>query len=128
MSRDLTLHDGYSLSYAEGAPRELHLRAPDGRTCLSITIGPNGPSVIVEAAALAIRTEGAIALDCERFEVAARGDVSIAAGGGVVLEAQTGGIDLTANDAVSLEGERINLNTATVAPSPGALARPRAPR
>ena len=124
MSHDLTLHDGYSLSYAEDAPRELHLRAPDGRACLSIIIGPDGPSVVVEAAALAIRTEGAISLDCERFDVAARGEVSIAAGGGVSVQAETGDIELTANDAVTLDGERINLNTATVGPS----ALPRAPR
>lgn len=115
---DITLHQGYALSFDETSPTELHLRAPDGRACLSIVIGPNGPQVVIEAAALAVKTEGKVAFECESFDLTARGDVSIASGGAV---------DVAANDAVTLEGERINLETGALGPGRG-LSRLPGPR
>jgi hypothetical protein len=135
----LALSDGYALTVAGKEKRELRLEAPDGRLCLSIVLGPDGPKVELAAAALAIATEGDVTVACERFEVAARKDVVIDAGGEVRTRADglvrtealaqhhratLGNIALTANDDVSLEGERVRLNSpSTLSPVPKTIPR-----
>jgi uncharacterized protein (DUF2345 family) len=139
----LPLHAGYALSLAARDANELRLEAPDGRLCLSIKLTPEGPKVELVAAALSIATEGDIALACRSFEVAARKDVVLDAGGEVRIRADEtlrtegvaqqhratlGSIDLLANDDVSLQGERVRLNCASSLPTlPLSIPRLRQP-
>jgi hypothetical protein len=105
----LTLHGGYAVE-ALSERKLLQLTAPDGRVCLQIALGPQGLSVQLTAAALAVATEGDVSVDCERFLVNARQEIVTEA----VAQhhrARLGGIDLVANDDVSLKGERVRLNS-----------------
>jgi len=116
--KDLTLDGGYALALTDER-RVLSLTAPDGRLCLKIVLRPEGPSVELSAASLALATEGDVTIDCERFQVNARDEIVTEA----VAQhhrARLGNIDLVANDDVSLVGERIRLNT----PDPKAAPRP----
>lgn len=123
----LTLHAGYQIAVGDDR-KELRLCAPDGRLCLAIVLTPEGPKVELSAAALDIATEGDVTVDCERFAVTARKDVVLDAGGDVRTRAEgelhtealaqhhharLGDMRLTANDDVSLHGERIRLNAPT---------------
>jgi hypothetical protein len=105
---DLVLHGGYAVA-VEPDHKVLRLTAPDGRVCLKIVLLPEGPMVELSAVALAIATQGDVSVDCERFRVNARQEIVTEA----VAQrhcARLGGIDLVANDDVSLKGERIRLN------------------
>jgi hypothetical protein len=107
-SKDLVLHGGYAVA-VENDRKLLRLTAPDGRVCLKITLLPEGPLVELSAVALALSTEGDVSVNCERFLVNARDEIVTEA----VAQhhrARLGGIDLVANDDVSLKGERIRLN------------------
>lgn len=121
----LALHAGYEMIAVGEEKKELRLRAPDGRLCLAIVLTPEGPKVELSAAALAIATEGDVTVDCARFAVTARQDVVLDAGGDVRTRAEgvlhtealaqhhharLGDMKLTANDDVSLHGERVRLN------------------
>ena len=96
----------------------LQLRAPDGRICLKITLTPSGPEVEIASAALSIATSGDVKVACERFAVDARGGIALRAGGDLETEgfaqrhrATRGDITLKANDDVTLDGERVRLNS-----------------
>ena len=105
---DLVLHGGYAMVVEEDR-KVLRLTAPDGRVCLKIALLPEGPSVELSAVALSVATEGDVTVECERFLVNARDEIVTEA----VAQhhrARLGGIDLVANDDVSLRGERIRLN------------------
>ena len=121
--RSLTLRSGYALVADEAGPDTVELRAPDGRVCLKITLSPEGPQVELSAAALSLVTRGDVAVDCERFRVNARDEVSLAAGGALETtafsqrhESLRGDLALVANDDVTLDGERILLNRPKVLP------------
>lgn len=123
-SKALVLHGGYAM-VVESDRKVLRLTAPDGRVCLKITLLPEGPAVELSAVALAVATEGDVTVDCERFCVNARQEIVTEA----VAQhhrARLGGIDLVANDDVSLEGERIRLNAPE--PEPHGPARAQLPR
>lgn len=135
----LALHAGYALTLEGKDKKELRLEAPDGRLCLSIILTPDGPKVELAAAALAIIAEGDVTVACERFEVEARQDIVLDAGGEVRTRADgalrteallqhhratLGTIALTANDDVSLEGERVRLNSpSTLSATPKTIPR-----
>ena len=105
---DLALHGGYGMVVADDR-KMLRLTAPDGRVCLQIVLGPDGPAVQLSAASLAIAADGDVSVDCERFHVNARQEIVTEA----VAQhhrARLGGIDLVANDDVCLTGERVRLN------------------
>lgn len=147
----LTSASGYQIR-AQGEPdRELvTVTAPDGRLCLSIALGAEGPVVEVFAQALRFAAQGLLRLDCDRLEInAARetvlrtgalvqevvGGVRTRAGGAVDAEAHShrlrsrlGDIQLCANDDVSLDGERVLLNSprpaTPVAPEGAGLRAP----
>jgi hypothetical protein len=135
----LALHAGYALTLNGKDKKELRLEAPDGRLCLSITLTPDGPKVELAAAALAIVAEGDVTVACERFEVEARKDIVLDAGGEVRTRADgllrtealaqhhratLGTVTLTANDDVSLEGERVRLNSpSTLSAAPQTIPR-----
>ena len=134
---------GYQIRAFGDADRELvTVTAPDGRLCLSIALGADGPVVEVHAQALRFASQGLLRLDCDRLEInAARettlrtgalvqevaGEVRTRAGGAVDVEAHShrlrsrrGDIQLCANDDVSLDGERVLLNS----PRPATLVAP----
>lgn len=141
MSEDeLRLHEGYAMQLVGGSDGErkvLRLKAPDGRVCLTISLSAAGPVVELSAAALSVATEGDLTIDCERFQVNARRDMALVAGGSIAQDAggnvttradgdimteavaqqhraRLGNVDLIANDDVSLDGERVRLNCPNV--------------
>jgi hypothetical protein len=145
----LSSASGYHISaQGEGGRELVTVTAPDGRLCLSIALGAEGPVVEVHAQALRFASQGLLRLDCDRLEInAARetvlrtgalvqdvvGEVRTRAGGVVDAEAHShrlrsrlGDIQLCANDDVSLDGERVLLNSprpATPVAPEGAGAR-----
>ncbi len=121
--------------YAMRVPRAdlIEIVAPGGELCLSIRLDASGPMVEVRAASLRVATEGDLVLDCERFEVNAREDITLISAGGIAQDAhgdvviradgeiateaagqqhraRRGNVDIRANDDVMLEGERVKLN------------------
>lgn len=134
-SSSLALQAGYALDVSDGGgAQRLDVRAPDGKVCLSITIGPDGPRVELSAASLSISTQGAIELEGESVKLASRGNMVLKTGGDLIVEAEkaiemsafeakiaatTGDLTLEANDDVRVDGERIRLN----APDAPALRR-----
>lgn len=126
----LALPSGYAVD-VHTSPERLELRAPDGRVCLVVRIGPDGPRVELEAASLAIATRGDIALRSENLVLDARRDVVVRAGGDLRMEAEgalasrafeqhieatSGDIHVEANDDVRVDGERIRLNSPDAPP------------
>jgi len=131
----IALPSGYSMSV--NTPTEqrglgaLELRAPDGRVCLTVFLGPNGPEVRIEAAELSIATRGKMDLEAESMSLTARRDFSLRAGGDISIEtpghlstsgfsqsltSTHGDLHLDANDDVRVDGERIRLNAPDAPP------------
>ncbi len=121
----MALDSGYSVEAVRADHQELRLRAPDGRMCLAITLTPAGPIVQVQAAALAVITEGDLRLDAGRLDVRTREGMSLHSDGDVVLSTSTkltttafeqrilsthGDIRMQANDDIRIDGEIIHLN------------------
>jgi hypothetical protein len=107
----------------------LEVQAPDGKMCLKILLLPEGPVVEVQGQALRLASSGEIRLDCAELAVNVSGDVAFRAGGVIDSEARAqrvrarlGDIQLHANDDVTLDGERIRLNSPKSAP-PAAQAQ-----
>jgi hypothetical protein len=146
----MTLHGGYAMT-VDANRKVLRLAAPDGRVCLKIALGAEGPLVEVSAAALSVATGGDLTIDCERFELNARSSVSLVAGGAITQQAggdvttradgeieteavaqrhraRLGNIDLIANDDVTLDGERICLNCPELQRAPQAALGALVPR
>ena len=138
---DVELAGGYAMQVVGTERRLLHLQAPDGTVCLTISLRPGGPAVELSAASLRVATTGDLTLDCERLQVNARdrielvsgADIALDAGGNVTTRAdgeiateadgqqhraRLGNIDLAANDDVSLQGERVRLNSPQVLSAP----------
>ncbi|AKT41264.1 hypothetical protein [Chondromyces crocatus] len=124
---EMVLRSGYAVDVVDGGGHEvLRLRAPDGRICLKIALSPSGPEVELSSVGLSIVSDGDVRVACDRFEVAAKRGLTLATGGDLRAEAEgqieteafgqrhrarLGDIALQANDDVSLDGERIRLNT-----------------
>jgi hypothetical protein len=130
----LTSATGYQIRSLGASDQDLiTVTAPDGQLCLSIALRPDGPVVEVHAQSLRFASRGLLQLDCDRLEINAAhettlrtgaliqeiaGDVRTRAGGTVEVEAHSqrlrarrGDIQLHANDDVSLDGERVLLNS-----------------
>lgn len=129
------LRSGYGLEATEGTGADhLSITAPDGRICLKIVLLPDGPLVEMQSVSLSIAARDALTLECDRLDIHARqeiilrsdGDLSQQAGGDLRLRAEGlleteahtqhlrarwGDIQVTANDDVLLDGERIRLNS-----------------
>ncbi|MCY1060896.1 MULTISPECIES: hypothetical protein [Nannocystis] len=139
----MTFRAGYSLESLAGPRGDvLSIKAPDGKIFLKISLLPEGPAVELQSVSLAVAASGDLSLDCRRLAIhaedgvairtggdlvqVAQGDVRVAAGGVIDTEghaqhlrARRGDVQLTANDDVALDGERVRLN------SPKAGLRPR---
>ncbi len=141
-----TLASGYRLTLSsEREPDLITLTAPDGRVCLSVALRPEGPVVQVQAQSLSVASDGVLRLACDRLEIQAPGGTSLRTGsleqeiagdlrtraGGIIdseahaqrLHARRGDVALSANDDVTLDGERVRLNS----PREATLVRPAAP-
>jgi hypothetical protein len=143
-----TLASGYRLTASGPSAGEqdlITLTAPDGRVCLSVALRPDGPVVQVHAQSLAVTSDGVLRLDCDRLEIQAPGGTSLRTGsleqeiagdlrtraGGVIeseahaqrMHARRGDVALSANDDVTLDGERVRLNS----PREATPIRPGAP-
>lgn len=143
-----TLASGYRLTSSGPSVREqdlITLTAPDGRVCLSVALRPEGPLVEVHAQSLSVASDGVLRLDCDRLEIHAPGGTSLNTGslvqdiagdlrtraGGVIeseahahrLHARRGDVAQSANDDVTLDGERVRLNS----PREATLVRPGEP-
>ena len=139
MGDDVTLlksSSGYTVSSqdrgSDGAGI-LTITAPDGRLCLRVQLRPEGLVLDVEGQAIRLASAGQLRLDCDSLAISAAREVSIETGalrqvvggdvslqaGGVIdseghaqrLRARLGDIELAANDDVSLDGERVRLNS-----------------
>jgi hypothetical protein len=127
MNDELSLTNGYRLEAQPGsAGQELRLHAPDGRICLKITLGADGPMVELASAGLSIEARGDVRVACDSFEVAARDRVTLSSGGDIEAraertlktdafeqfhDARLGDYRIRANDDLRLDGERIRLNS-----------------
>lgn len=125
--REMVLRSGYAVDVVEGGGHEvLRLRAPDGRICLKIALSPAGPEVELSSVGLSIVSDGDVRVACDRFQVEARSGLTLATGGDLQARAEgdleteafaqrhralRGNVALVANDDVTLDGERIRLNT-----------------
>ena len=132
----------------EDGEDSITVTAPGGALCLRIRLLPDGPLVEVQSPALRLVATGRLQLDCQSLTVNAEreialnagtiretavGDILVRAGGDFEseagaqrLRARLGGLDFEANDDVSLEGERILLNTpVATGPAPQLVRRSR---
>lgn len=130
----LALRSGYSIQAIESPQANVvHLKAPDGRICVTISLRPEGPAVEVRAGSLSIAAEGDLSIDCARLSMRAEEDISIRAGRDVSMSAEgalkteafsqhikarLGDVRVEANDDVRLDGERIRLNSPPPPPRP----------
>jgi hypothetical protein len=132
--RELAVGAGYKVVARREQRRDLLMvQAPDGRVCLKVLLLPEGPVVEVEGQALRLAAAGEIRLDCEELAINVRKDVALRAGGVIEsdaraqrLRARLGDIQLAANDDVSLDGERIRLNSPRAEPPAVSSAAPSA--
>ena len=103
--------------------------APDGPLCLTIRLGKDGAAVEIHGAELHLHTQKKLRLEGEHVEVVAHKSLELRSGGPIeqtsagavsstALEHQLrsthGEIRLMANDDVSVQGERIRLNSPVV--------------
>ena len=124
---------GRVLETGAGPDESFTVRGPTGMVELRVRFEDGGPVLHFRAADLSIDTPGTVGIDCKRFEIRAaedivqscqgslrqevkgdleadvHGDISVE-GRTVAVEAHRGDVALKANDDVSLQGERINLN------------------
>lgn len=134
-SQRTALVSGYVVE-TEAAPPDEMLRvfAPDGRLCLKMTLTPEGPLLELSGVALAVTAQRDIQIRCERLDIQTQHGLLLKAGGDLQLMSQgdthmvsagdlqseaiahhyratLGDIEMTANDDVLLNGERIRLNS-----------------
>ena len=80
----------------------LQVRRRDGTAEVTIEIGPTGPVVRVDAAALEVACRGDLSIDCESLAVRAKQRIDLAC--------ERGDVRIDAGDDVVVTGERIRLN------------------
>ena len=69
----IPLDSGYVMETdASDRPRDLCIRAPDGRVCLKVTLTPEGPRVELDSVSLSIAARGDLTMSCENMELSAR--------------------------------------------------------
>jgi uncharacterized protein (DUF2345 family) len=98
----------------------------EGTPALQIRVTQSGIDLTLHGASLILQTTGKLCIDADELElrgrkgvtVATPGDIALSAAGRIaaraeehVVTATLGSIELTANDDVTLNGERIRLNT-----------------
>jgi hypothetical protein len=131
----IELRSGRALEIVEGEEVDvIAVRSPAGQPLLTIRLTGEGPVISFAEAALEVASLGPLSVACETLRLETRGDASIEVGGDlleriggtsrrevsgpavtqareVVLDAFPGGIEVKAHGDVSLEGERVRLNS-----------------
>ena len=128
------LPSGREVTVEGGASDRITVRNPQGLVELSIRFTAEGPVLSFAAAAIDLKSEGAIRMDCERLELRARKELSVSSEGDlretvagqkvsevggraslvahdVRVQARRGDVAVKANDDVRLDGERVLLNS-----------------
>jgi hypothetical protein len=111
----------------------VRVRANGGEVVLTVLVTDAGPVLRFESAALELSAARDVSIECERFDVRARGEASVTTGGDLVervggkavrevagassheahevsIAARRGSVDVRANDDVNVKGDRIRLN------------------
>lgn len=113
--RTVELAEGRSLELIAiedtASPSVLAIRSPSGDIELSITVGPDGPSVRLRAVDIAIEAARGLKLQCATLDIDVAQSARIRAGEDMTVEAAAGTLALRANDDVDVHGERILLNS-----------------
>lgn len=118
-SGELALASGRSVvcRSAPDACDEITIRGAGGEVLLEVALTPAGPVLRFHAAQVQLDCAGSFEVRCDRFEVHAAGDIVQSAGGELRVEsdemrlsARRGNVDVSANDDVNLNGERVRLN------------------
>lgn len=122
----LSLATGHTAAVHPSEPDRLVVRGPAGEVQLSIRFTPEGPVLSFSAAAIDLRSAGAVTVDCARFDVRAREGVEVCTGGDltqsaagtvtvdaqqVAVQAHNGEIALDATGDVDVHGARVLLNS-----------------
>lgn len=101
----------------------LRLEGPDGTVCMTLTVDDAGPRLAVHAQSVEISAEHEMRLSCQRLDIDVAEDLTMRAGGVVategfsqIIRAHRGDVDITANDDVHVDGERIHLNSPYLRP------------
>lgn len=106
----IVLPSGRALDVASSGDEDVvRIRSKAGACVLTIHLTDEGPVVRVEGASLEVAAAKKLSLACEDFSLRATKGATIEVGG--KLDARAGAIDLSANDDVSLHGERVLLNS-----------------
>ena len=128
------LATGYAMQVQEH-DQTIEIYAPDGRMCIHIHLAQGGAHIELQGASLAIRTDHALSIDCERFDLRATHGIALNSGEDLHLiaagtlssdaalqhqSARDGDIRLQASEDVQLDGCRILLNS----PKPGTTVAP----
>ena len=124
-----------SITAAEISGEErVEVRAADGSLLIALRLTDDGPVLSVAGASIEIGAAKRLSLRAETVHLAASGDLSIEAGGGlfqraggssvreiagldratageIEIEVHPGGISMRANDDVDIVGERVRLNS-----------------
>jgi hypothetical protein len=111
-----------------GSPRASHIQIANssGRTALKIVIDASGIALELGALAINVEADGGLTVEAERLtlvgrrsvSLVTRGDLEVRADGALTMEAREqklvaalGNVDVRANDDVTLNGERVLLNS-----------------
>ena len=102
----------------------LRLVGADGGRPLEIEVTPQGP-ILRFGAPLALAVDGGLSIDADSISIRARTDISLISQGSITVQAEgrlqttartqeiranLGGVNITANDDVVVDGERVLLN------------------
>lgn len=95
----------------------LRLVAPNGDVELTIEVGPCGSTVRLSAANLEISADRDISITGAKVALKATEHLSIESGGDLDVGAKSGSLRLRAHDDISVDGERVLLNSPASAPA-----------
>jgi len=103
----------------------IQIVAGDGRMGMRIRVTPAGALLELEGMDLKIQTAGDLAIEADRLALHGRSSVAVTTGGDAILyaagdmhsrarvqniTADLGNVNVTANDDVSINGERVRVN------------------
>lgn len=116
--REIILRGDRTLTVEDiGERSTLRIVAPTGEVELTLEVGALGPTLRLRAVNLAIEAQKDLTISAESVTLRAAGQLRLESGGDVTAIAQSGSMQLRANDDVAVDAERILLNSPTTAPA-----------